>query len=306
MSKTISQLPIASTVTSADVFPLDQGGLTKQATLSVIAAGLPAGTGTNGLVRETYPTFYSGFATNGINGISNNGAYSIVGGAGFGASGGGFVSLYGGTNATSPGLLQLGTNGNGIINVFPSGNVGIGTTSPSQRLSVNGNLDCSSVYCQYLGVINNFPQVQLTTTSNVGWRFHNTSNGASLGYCIIQGSTDGFATNFVNGFQIQANGACIIGPGSTEIRNIFSVALSSYAPAAIAANGGSQFLDVTLTGASSACACIVSPTSGPITSGVIVKAEVANTNLVRIIWVNTTTSSVTLPSSNYRIVAFAF
>ena len=86
MSKTISQLPIASTVASADVFPLDQGGLTKQATLSVIAAGLPAGTGTGGLVRQEYPVFSTGFATNAINGTSNSGVYSVVGDAVYGTS----------------------------------------------------------------------------------------------------------------------------------------------------------------------------------------------------------------------------
>ena len=57
MAKQITQLPVAASVAASDVFPLDQSGTTKQATLTAIAAGLPAGTGTGGLVRQTNPDF---------------------------------------------------------------------------------------------------------------------------------------------------------------------------------------------------------------------------------------------------------
>ena len=305
MAKQITQLPVAASVAASDVFPLDQSGTTKQATLTAIAAGLPAGTGTGGLVREVYPSFFSGLATNGVNGFSATGAWSCNGGDTFGPTGGGFVSFYGASHPVSPGLLQLGTNGGGLINVLPSGNIGLGTTTPTQRLSVNGNIDCSTLFSQSVSVINNFPQVTCTTSAGYGWRFHNTSSGASLGYCIIQGTTDNFASSFINGFQINTNGSCVIGPGSSAVQNVYT-AVAFLSPPAIAANGGVQFLDVTVTGATNNMVCMVEAPGGLSNNSIVVKANYVSADTVRVYFVNPTASSVTLTPVNYRIACIKF
>jgi hypothetical protein len=281
------------------VFPLDQGGLTKQATLSVIADGLPSATGTGGLVRQSNPSFSNGIFVNVINGTSNSGVSVFSAGTSFGASSGGFVGLFGSTHPTSPGLLQLGVNGGGILNVSPTGGVGIGTTAPAAKLHVApGDVLIDNNY-KYLckDTSGTFAGITVDATNNFVLVGSNSTGAVRVVAYQLQRSD---VSPFIFNSPLQ------IGTSGVPIQNLISTVISSYAPAAIAANGGSQFLDVTVTGASSACACIVSPTSGPITSGVIVKAEVVNTNSVRITWVNTTTSSVTLPSSNYRIVAFVF
>jgi hypothetical protein len=303
MSKTISQLPIASTVASADVFPLDQGGLTKQATLSVIAAGLPSATGTGGLVRQGYPVFSTGFATNAINGISNSGAYSVVGGASFGASGGGFVNLYGGTHATNPGLLQLGTNGNGIINVLPSGNVGIGTNTPQERLHVAGDVR-----------IDNNGNLQFTDTAGTNPQFVCQGDNNFVLYgtnsigvlrpimsCLMRSDISPLTVSA----PIEAVGTIQIGVSGSPIQNVIS-AVFNHTPAAIAANGGVQTLDVPLTGATVGSVTTIECPGGVSNNAIILKANYISANTIRVYWINPTAASVTLSNANYRIVVINF
>ena len=280
MSKTISQLPIASTVASADVFPLDQGGLTKQATLSVIAAGLPAGTGTGGLVRQEYPVFSTGFATNAINGTSNSGAYSVVGGAVYGASGGGWVSLYGGTNVGNPGLVQIGRNTSALVNIAADGirlvNNGAalfftdtGSTSPYMASSVDGNF-------------------YFTGTNAAG-------AGRVIFQCLMRSDTSPFVV--YPPLQIGASGS----PIQSVITTLFN-----HTPAAIAANGGVQTLDVTLTGATATRNTIVECPGGTSNNAIILKANFVAANTIRVYWINPTAASVTLSNANYQITVINF
>jgi hypothetical protein len=321
MSKTISQLPIASTVASADVFPLDQGGLTKQATLTVLAAGLPSATGTGGLVRQSDSTFIG--STLRFNGTSGVGGFTGLSTRCLDASdttskivfldfqnetGQNVTSIWSGLETDGSTYLQIRTTPAGSrstdrrverVRITGGGNVGIGTNTPTERLSVAGNIrvENSGGGVFFTDTAGGTPYMVGAVDGNF---YFTTKNSAGVDRGVFQIAMRSDTS------PLQVTAPLQIGASGSPIKSVISTIISSYAPAAIAANGGSQFLDVTLTGASSACACIVSPTSGPITSGVIVKAEVFNTNLVRIIWVNTTTSSVTLPSSNYRIVAFAF
>lgn len=64
------------------------------------------------------------------------------------------------------------------------GNVGIGVTSPTQRLSVAGRGQFTVDY----------PDIRLLTTSNYGWRIAAGSNGTTLDKLYFQATTDGFAT----------------------------------------------------------------------------------------------------------------
>lgn len=145
MAKQITQLPVAASVAASDVFPLDQSGTTKQATLTAIAAGLPA-SGTGGLVRQTNPIFSGGVTVNGqiagvqtsITGISNTLAWYASGGSSpAGASNSGaWIGLHGGLEPTSPGALVFGCNTVQTGIVTPGGDFGFGTTTPAARAHV--------------------------------------------------------------------------------------------------------------------------------------------------------------------------
>jgi hypothetical protein len=280
MSKTISQLPIASTVASADVFPLDQGGLTKQATLSVIADGLPSATGTGGLVRQGYPVFSTGFATTSVNGTSNSGAYTIVGGAAFGASGGGWVSLYGGTNVGSPGLVQIGSNTSALVNIAADGirlvNNGAalfftdsGSTSPYMVSAVDGNF------------------------------YFTGTNAAGAGRVILQCLMRSDTSPFVVYPPLQ------IGAAGSPIQNVIATAFN-HTPAAISANGGVQTLDVTVTGATTNQITLIECPLGMSNNSIVLKANYISVNTVRVYWINPTASPVTLSNANYRIAVINF
>jgi hypothetical protein len=60
------------------------------------------------------------------------------------ASGGGSIRLYHGSHATLPDALQLRTGANTALTILQNNNVGIGTTSPSARLQVQGSGSTSS------------------------------------------------------------------------------------------------------------------------------------------------------------------
>lgn len=64
-----------------------------------------------------------------IGGYSDAGAYSIY--AGRSSVNGGYIQLYGGSHATTPNLLLLGTNGATRVVVDASGQVGVGVTPTS-------------------------------------------------------------------------------------------------------------------------------------------------------------------------------
>jgi hypothetical protein len=262
------------------VFPLDQSGLTKQATLSVIAAGLPSATGTGGLVRQVSPVFSTGFATNEINGTSNSGAYTIVGGAVYGASGGGWVSLYGGTHVGSPGLVQIGSNTSALVNIGANG----------IRLVNNG----AALFFTDTGSTNPY------MTSSVDGNFYFTgTNAAGAGRAIFQCLMRSDTSPLVVYLPLQ------IGASGLPIQNVIST-IFNHAPSAIAANGGVQTFDVTVTGATNGGVTLIEPSGGMSNSSIIVRANYISTNTIRVYWINPTTSSVTLSSMFYRITVINF
>ena len=79
--------------------------------------------------------------------------------------------------------ISLGTNNNERMRINASGNVGIGTSSPAQKLDVAGLVQISS----------NFPDIRMLTSSGYGWRVATSSNGTSLGTLYFQNTSNGFA-----------------------------------------------------------------------------------------------------------------
>jgi hypothetical protein len=96
------------------------------------------------------------------------------------------------TNASSTGAIQTWNNSAGeVARVAQNGNVGIGTTSPSQKLSVSGNVSIS----------NNNSLLLLDTVGNPGFQIRNTSSNIALIHQANNGSLRyraGFSSNSGN------------------------------------------------------------------------------------------------------------
>ena len=105
MAKTISQLTDATSVGASDELIVQQSGVTKRATVAELKAEV---------------------AALGANNITVSAANRSI------------------TN-TDNFALSFGTNNTERVRISDSGNVGIGTTSPSQRLSVDGSITATGV-----------------------------------------------------------------------------------------------------------------------------------------------------------------
>ena len=68
------------------------------------------------------------------------------------------------------------------VYIDDSGNLGVGTSSPGQKLGVAGNVQLSADYAD----------VRMVTSSGYGWRIASGANGTNLGTLYFQSSTNGF------------------------------------------------------------------------------------------------------------------
>jgi hypothetical protein len=91
--------------------------------------------------------------------------------------------------------------------ITSSGNVGIGTTAPSDTSDVTGSLDVSGA----VRTTRNFGECRMVTTDGRGWRMGTTTTGTTLDYFYIQGSTDDFSASFITALAINASGNVLIG-----------------------------------------------------------------------------------------------
>jgi hypothetical protein len=301
MSKTISQLPIASTVASADVFPLDQGGLTKQATLSVIADGLPSATGTGGLVRQLNPSFNTGARVGAyIGGLADSSAWSLSAGSSAPgvATSGAWISLYGGTSGANPGLLAFGCNTGNTGVITNAGNFGIGTLAPAARLHVaSGDFLIENNRRIAMPDASGSQPYFITQIDN-NWVFYGTNSTGGVRpilNTIVRSDTE----------SLNVNIPLRIGADGSPIQNVITTVFN-HTPAAIPANGGVIGYDVTVTGSTGGGVTIVDAPGGLSNPSIILKANHISPNTIRVFWINPTTASVTLPNTNYRIVVINF
>jgi hypothetical protein len=234
-------------------------------------------------------------------GPSNSSAYTIVAGSSQPntANCGAFIQLYGGTQPTFPGRLFFGSGLTTHSGFDPAGNLGIGTTSPQARLHVVGGdaLIENNRKISMPDASGSSPALICQSDNN--FVFYGTKPDGTpkaIFSCFMRSSTLE-PLQFSAPVKIGGNGGAI---GSIVTAGFY------HQPGAIAANGGSQFLDVTLTGADSNTVCFVECNGGMNVNAIILKANVISGNVVRVYWINPTPSSVSLAGANYRVCAVTF
>ena len=209
---TITQLPTATAAASADVFPIVQGGVTKQLTNSLLF---------------TSPTFTGTAAFANI----NTSAAAIVGTN---------LTVGGATSLASLSYTTTLTGGTGIVNLGAgqfykdvSGNVGLGTTTPASKLDVAGTISVSGkqavngpAFSAYLAANQNVTantnvKIQINTkTFDTNTNFDNATNyrftPTVAGYYLITGVVQIGGATYVNSNAfIYKNGASYSSASST-------------------------------------------------------------------------------------------
>lgn len=196
--------------------------------------------------------------------------------------------------------LALGTHHAGVpvaaINLVPgagTNSVGIGTQNAPSKLTVAGD-------------------VRLLTNGNA---LLFTDTGGTTPYMVsavdgvfyFAGTTAAGAAASVFRCAMRADNSPLqidrqlkIGAAGAQIASVLYATLSSYAPAAIAASGGVQSLDITVTGAASPAVVTVGhlPLSN---AAIVVRAVIVSANTIRLSWINPTAASVTLTGATYFV-----
>lgn len=113
------------------------------------------------------------------------------------------------------GAMLFGTNNTERMRITSAGNVGIGTTSPGVALDVAGTIRS----------VRNNAEVRITTATGYGWRTGTTSTASTLGYMYFQGTTDNFATSFIDSMAIGSTGN--VGIGTTSPATKLQVSAAS-------------------------------------------------------------------------------
>jgi hypothetical protein len=136
----------------------------------------------------------------------NNSSLTLVGGDTFNTTGAS-IALRGSSSAFNAYGMEFYAGGSERMRILTGGNVGIGTGSPGVTLDVAGTIRS----------VRNNAEVRITTATGYGWRTGTTSTASTLGYMYFQGTTDNFATSFIDSMAIGSTGNVGIGtttPGS--------------------------------------------------------------------------------------------
>ena len=136
---------------------------------------------------------------------------------------GGQISLYGRNHVTYPQALTLETNNTIRVFVSGSGNIGMGTTSPSQKLQINGNIRVTGSYYDSNNSAGSSGQILSSTATGTDWLNLIDISGAITG----SGTTNYLAKWTPNGNSLGSsviydNGAAV-GIGTTSPSRILEL-----------------------------------------------------------------------------------
>jgi hypothetical protein len=197
--------------------------------------------------------------------------------------------------------VALGTTNGSSVNapmLFLTGsaggnNVGIGTTSTPEKLSVAGAVRIVTNGAALMWTDQSGTTPYMVSAVDGNFYFTGTTAagaGRGIWQCAMRSDTSAF----------QVNAPLKIGAAGTPIASVLYATLLSYAPAGIAASGGTQVADVTVTGVTTSSIIHVT-TDSLSNNGIVIRAFYQAANTVRIVWINTTVGTVTLSAANYRV-----
>lgn len=238
-----------------------------------------------------------------IQGISDSlGWYASGGASAAGTSNSGaWIGLHGGTEPTSPGILVFGRN-SGLTGIVTEYGWGIGTTNVQTPLTVGGDIWINTVGSFYFSDANGTSPVFKSQSDNnfVFYGTSSTGNERPIWSCFMRSDTE----------PLRISVPLKLGQDGTEIKSLLSTVLNAFAPAAIPANGGVQFTDVALTGATAGSSCSVNCIGGNISpmnnNSIALRAECRIADTVRVFWINPTAAPVTLTATAYRVTCMKF
>jgi hypothetical protein len=106
------------------------------------------------------------------------------------------------------GTHKNGVNINGTIEQWAF-------VSPGFTVDASGDVGAATINSS-TGTLNangNYGRVNLLTGNNQGWRLISNSNGSTLGSVVLQGTTDGFNSSFINAFTAGTTGQISLSSG---------------------------------------------------------------------------------------------
>ena len=233
--------------------------------------------------------------TGSIQGGSDAGAWTL--GAGSSTPGtagsGAFIQLYGGGHPTFPGRTFFGSSTQTFAAIEPNGNWGFGTLLPGARVHVAGGdfLLENNRKISMPDASGSAPSLICQSDNN--FVFYGTGSAGAVRpvfQMLMRSDTS----------PLQVNVPLKIGASGAQIASVLYAPLLSYAPAGIAASGGTQVADVTVTGDTTSSIIHVT-TDSLSNNGIVIRAFYQAANTVRIVWINTTVGTVTLSAANYRV-----
>ncbi len=280
-----------------------------------------AGTGASSDVVATndYGTDANGldFIDMGVNSSANT-STGVLGGANtaYLYSTGNDLAIGNATSGKNLFFFTGGTGANERMRIDGNGNVGIGTTAPTQKLDVNGSINAaSSIYLDGAnsntgtktpGVIfggsssgEGISSKRTSGTDQYGLDFYTAS---SLRMSVTQTGNVGIGTN-VPASTLDVQGTVNLGVGGTPFNNImrgtFTITNST-----VISNGDKQTSTVTINGVTTGANVILNPQAAlPGAIGIAsVRVSAANTIVIAFINTSTTALAVGTVTFTYTII----
>ena len=139
--------------------------------------------------------------------------------------------------------LDMTVNGTDAISIFQAGQVGIGTTTPPEKLTVVGDISASvDIHAQqnlYMGLRSDDKKLHLYNNQNLNYIYTSHSASVNNAQLTIQGANYTHAVNFKDSYSNQDNYATLSGGythdsklilfnSSSQLTTTLSTATSSF------------------------------------------------------------------------------
>lgn len=227
-----------------------------------------------------------------LKGSADNSAWSIVAGTSTPgvATSGAWMSLYGGTHATTPGALVFG-RGTGAVGIITTTGWGIGTTDVQCPLNVGGDIWINQIGSFYFTDANGTSPVFKSQSDN-NFVFYGTSSTGSerpIWGCTMRSDTS----------PLQIGVPLKIGAAGVPLISILKATVSH----TIGTLAAGAFLELTATVTGAIAGAMVHVGDGS-PSNLIVRGYVATGNLVSVMYHNPTAASINAGTRSIDLFVF--